>query len=299
MSTPRITQRLMVQHSLTSLQLGMSRLSDTQEKLSTGRQINRPSDSPTGTNDAMRLRAQIAADTQHARNMQDGIAWMGTTDSAMSSMFDQVQRARDLLVQGASTGNTSPEARTAIATELTQIRESLFGLANTAYLGRPVFGGATGNPVAYTKDAAGNVTYVGDTNAVNRRIGEGVDVPVNVIGADALGDDTSGLFAVLNNAINDLTANPTNISSSLGGLDAVTEKLKTAQADLGTRYARVEAAQTRMNSTTLDNKSALSDVENVDIAEAIMNLQLQQTAYQGALGATAQVIQRSLLDFLH
>jgi flagellar hook-associated protein 3 FlgL len=298
MSTPRITQRLMVQHSLSSLQLGMNRLADTQEKLSTGRQINRPSDSPTGTNDAMRLRAQIAADDQHARNMQDGLAWMGTTDSAMSSMFDQVERARDLLVQGASTGNTSLEARTAIATELTQIRESLFGLANTAYLGRPIFGGATGSPVAYTKDAAGTVTYVGDATEVNRRIGDGVDVAINVVGTDALGNDASGLFAVLNTAITDLTTNPANLGSSLNGLDAVTEKLKTAQADLGTRYARIESAQTRMSSTTLDNKSALSDVENVDIAEAVMNLQLQQVAYQGALGATAQVIQRSLLDFL-
>jgi flagellar hook-associated protein 3 FlgL len=297
--TTRITQRLMVQHSLNSLQLGMGRLSDTQEKLSTGRQINRPSDSPTGTNDAMRLRAQIAADTQHLRNVQDGLAWMGQTDSTMQSMLDQVRRARDLLVQGASTGNTSAEARGAIATELGQLHDSLFGLANTASLGRPIFGGTTGNTAAFVKDTAGNVTYQGDSNPVTRRIGTGVDVPINVVGSTAFGDDTTGLFAVLQDAISALSSPTGDVTPALGNLDAVTEKMKTALADLGTRYARVEDAQTRLSSTTLDNKSALSDVENVDIAEAIMNLQLQQVAYQGALGATAQVIQRSLLDFLH
>jgi flagellar hook-associated protein 3 FlgL len=39
-------------------------------------------------------------------------------------------------------------------------------------------------------------------------------------------------------------------------------------------------------------------VENVDIAKAIVDLQMQEVAYQAALGATARVIQPSLLDFL-
>ncbi len=303
MGTPRITQRLMTEHSLAALQLGLGRLADTQEKLSTGRQINRPSDSPTGTNDAMRLRAQIAADTQHSRNAQDGLAWMGTTDATMTSMLDQVRRARDLLVQGSSTGSNGPDARAAIASELTQIKESLFGLANTSYLGRPVFGGTTDQPAAYVKQTdpvtgAVSVQYQGDGNAVNRRIADGVDVPVNVVGTAAFSAGADDLFSVLDTAISDLSGNPGALSGSLGKLDAVTENMKTQLADLGARYGRVEDAQTRLSSTTLDNQSALSDVENVDIAKAIVDLQMQQVAYQGALGATAKVIQPSLLDFL-
>ena len=73
MSSARITQRLMVERSLSSLQLGLGRLSTAQEKLSTGRVINRPSDSPTGTNDAMRLRADLAANAQYSRNADDGL----------------------------------------------------------------------------------------------------------------------------------------------------------------------------------------------------------------------------------
>ena len=164
MSTPRITQRQMVTNSLTAMQLSFSRLSTSQEKLSTGRNINRPSDSPTGTNDAMRLRAQLASDTQYARNAQDGLGYMGTIDSTMTSMVDQVNRARDLLVQGASTGSQGPEARQALATELGQIRDSLIGLANTQYLGRPVFAGTEDTPVAY--DATG--AYKGDAHPVTR-----------------------------------------------------------------------------------------------------------------------------------
>lgn len=294
MTGPRITQRLMVAHSLSALQLGLNRLADTQEKLSTGRQINRPSDSPTGTNDAMRLRAQLAADAQHARNAQDGLSWMGQTDSTLTSMLDNVNRARDLLTQGASTGNSGPDARAAIAAEMRQIRDSLLSLANTQYLGRPIFGGTTDSPVAYDTTGA----FVGDQNAVNRTIGTGVSVQVNVTGQGAFSANGDDLFTVLGDAIDQLTNNPGVLGSTMDRLDAVTEQMKTAQADVGTRYGRVESALTRLNETTLDNQSALSEVENVDIAKAVVDLQLQQVAYQASLGATAKVIQPSLLDFL-
>ncbi len=298
MSSPRITQRLMVEHSLSALQLGLGRLADTQEKLSTGRQINRPSDSPTGTNDAMRLRAQLAADSQHARNAQDGLAWLGMTDSTLTSMTDSVRRARDLLVQGATTGSSDNESRAAIASELGQIRDSLVGLANTQYLGRPIFGGTTGSTAAYTQDAAGNVTFQGDSHPVNRSVGEGVSVQVNVAGPAAFSTGADDLFKVLGDAIGQLQGSPGALGGTLDRLDTVTAQMKTAHAEVGTRYGRLESTLTQLNGTTLDNQSALSEVENVDMAKAVVDLQLQQVAYQASLGATAKVIQPSLLDFL-
>jgi len=48
----------------------------------------------------------------------------------------------------------------------------------------------------------------------------------------------------------------------------------------------------------LDVKSQLSGVEDIDLAKIIMELQMQEVAYQGALGAASKVIQPSLQDFL-
>ena len=294
MTTQRITQRMMVQGSLTALQAGLGRLSDSQEKLSTGRQINRPSDDPTGTNEAMRLRAQLAADTQNARNAQDGLSWLGQTDSTLQSMLDSVARARDLMVQGASTGGSGPDARAAIAQELTQIRSGLISDANTQILGRPIFGGTTGGTAAY--DASG--TFIGNGNAVNRTVSDGVSVQVNTTGPAVFSAGSDDLFSVLGDAITQLGSNPTALSGTLDRLDSVTEQMKSGLADVGTRYGRVQTAQDRLSSTSLDNQSALSDVENVDVAKAIVDLQMQQVAYQASLGATARVMQPSLLDFL-
>lgn len=295
----RITQRLMTERSLNAMQLGMERLSRSQEQLSTGRLINRPSDSPTGTNNAMRLREQLAADAQHARNASDGLAWLGRTDNTLTTMSDQVNRARELILRGASTGNTGPQAREALATEIDQLRESLLSLANTEHLGRPLFGGTTGNGVAYEKAADGTITYAGAAGTtIKRTVGAGVEVTINTVGPGAFGDDTTGLFAVLQRAADNLRTDPAGLSTDLQDLDTVKDKMLTALADVGTRYGRVESALQTVKDATLDMQASLSEVENVDIAKAIVDLQMQEVAYQAALGATARVIQPSLIDFL-
>jgi flagellar hook-associated protein 3 FlgL len=294
MSTPRITQRLITAHSLSALQTGLNRLSVTQEQLSTGRTINRPSDNPTGTNDAMRLRAALAAKTQYSRNAEDGTSWLNDADSTLTSMLDEVSRARDLILQGASDGNNDTASRQALATELTSLRAGLLDQANAQHLGRPLFGGTTAGSAAY--DSGG--TFVGDTNDVNRTVGDGVTIPVNVTGPQAFAAGGTDLFAVLDSAISTLSSDSSAVSTDLSNLDAVTGSMKTALSTIGTRTNRIETASNILDSTTLDTKAALSDVENVDIASAIVDLQMQEVAYQASLGATSRVIQPSLMDFL-
>lgn len=295
MSTPRITQRLMVERSLGSLQTGLGRLARSQEQLSTGRVINRPSDSPTGTNDAMRLRAQITSDTQHARNASDGLGYLGRTDEVLSTMVDRLRRARDLVVQGASTGSAGPQAREAIAAELEQIRTSMLSLANTQHMGRSLFGGTSGSPQAYAADG----TFIGDRNAVVRVVGDDMSVTVNTTGPTAFETpEGDNLFGILDRAIADMRTAPGDLPQSLDRIDAVQATMLSAVADVGTRYGRVEDVLSTLGATEISNKNALSEVENVDIAKAIVDLQMQEVAYQSALGATARVLQPSLLDFL-
>ncbi|HEY0773368.1 MAG TPA: flagellar hook-associated protein FlgL [Nocardioidaceae bacterium] len=295
MSSIRITQRLMVERSLTAMQTGAGRLARSQEQLSTGRQINRPSDSPTGTNSAMRLREELSAAAQHARNASDGLAWLGRTDNTLTTMVDQTRRSRDLMLQGAN-GATGQQAKDAIAAELTQIRESLLSLANTQHLGRPIFGGTTDGGAAYGTTTG---AYVGQPapSEIKRTVGNGVEVTINTVGPDAFSAAGTDLFEVLDDAITTLKAGG-NPAAHLDDLDAVMKTMLSELADVGTRYGRVESALASVNSSTLDMQAALSEVENVDIAKAIVDLQMQEVAYQAALGATARVIQPSLLDFL-
>src|SRR5690606_23393672 len=109
-----------------------------QERLSSGRIINRPSDSPTGTVAAMQLRSERRMMQQYVRNADDGLGWLNTLDATLTSISSQLNRVRDLTLQAMSSGAAaSAEAREALAVEVENIREALIGLANTRYLDRP------------------------------------------------------------------------------------------------------------------------------------------------------------------
>jgi flagellar hook-associated protein 3 FlgL len=296
----RITQRLMVEGSLASLQSGLGRLARTQEQLHTGRVINRPSDNPIGTSSAMRLRSETAAQTQYARNAEDGVGWLGQIDNTLTSMLDQVRRSRNLALQGASTGSTSQASREAMAAEVEQIREALLSQANTKYLGRPVFGGTTAGKEAYdmTTGVYAGERLAGPGTTVERTVADGVRVRVDVTGPEAFGDGDDSLFKVLDDVVRHLRTDPAALAADLDRLDAAQTRIHTAVADVGTRYGRLEKAAQTAKDVTLDLQASLSEVENVDLAKAMVDLQLQEVAYQAALATTGRVLQPSLIDFL-
>ena len=77
MAFTRVTQSMMSKGSVAAMQTSLSRLAKLQEQLSTGRVLNRPSDSPTDPASALRMRAATAPQQQFQRNAQDGLAWLG------------------------------------------------------------------------------------------------------------------------------------------------------------------------------------------------------------------------------
>jgi flagellar hook-associated protein 3 FlgL len=290
----RITQRSVATSSLAGLQAALARLQDTQTKLSSGKAISRPSDSPTGTMAALRLRADVDRYDQLDRNAADGLARLGTTDNALTDGLSVLREVRDAVVQGAN-GSLSATDREALADEVDGLRASLLAVANTRYLQQPIFAGTAGASAAY--DASG--AYQGDSGTVTRTIAPGVKVPVNATGPDVFGPAGNDIFKVLSDISDDLRNNPSNLTTTdLSALDAGYLRMQNALSAVGSRYHQIEIMQARNQANQLESKTQLSDVEGVDLPGATVDLQMQEVAYQAALGATAKAIQPSLVDFL-
>lgn len=295
MAITRVTHNMLSQRSLSSLQLGLGRLAHTQEQISSGKVLARPSDSPGDTVSAMRVRSSLADQKQYVRNGQDAQAWLQQADSTLSSMIDQAQRCRDLALQGANSGSLNAAAREALATEVDQLRESLLAASNTTYLGRPIFGGVTPGTTAYATSGVFN----GTAGTLTRVVGDGAKVQVNVNGPDVFGANGSNLFDELSQLSTALRAGDTTaVRACITDLDTVTNKMTTVHSDVGTKEARVERAVQDANDAILGLTKSLSDLEDVDLPKATVDLQAQEAAYQAALAATARVMQPSLLDFL-
>jgi flagellar hook-associated protein 3 FlgL len=60
----------------------------------------------------------------------------------------------------------------------------------------------------------------------------------------------------------------------------------------------LENLEARNEGVTIEMRSALSETEDVDLAEAILDLKGQEAAYTAALSVTGRILDRSLLDFL-
>ncbi|NYG58698.1 flagellar hook-associated protein 3 FlgL [Nocardioides daedukensis] len=295
MALGRVTQNMMVRQSLTAIETNSSRAAKLQEQLASGRRLNRPSDSPTDTIEAMRVRAEAAANKQFAANAQDGIGWLGQLDTTLASMTSQVRRARELALTGANEGAMSPASREALAVEVDQIRESLITQANTDYLGRPVFGGVTAGSKAYDADG----TYIGTPAAVNRTVADGVSVRVDVDGLAVFGTAGDSLFddlAALSSALR--AGDGDEIRAGIDILAGRMTDLTNTQVDVGIRQKRLDDVLASSVDTELTLTARLSDLEDVDLVKTAIDVKLADVAYQASLASSARVLSTSLMDYL-
>lgn len=293
----RVTDNSIHTRVLANLQRNLAKSEKIQDQLSSGKQLNRPSDSPTGTVSSLQLRAEARANEQYARNADNGLGWLSTTESTLGSVSTLINRARDLTVQALNTGANSEQANAALATEIEQIRESVIAYANTTYLDRPIFGGTTAKPVAYEPDG----TYAGDSGETKRTVGAGENgkIRVDINGPDAFGTGADSVFAVLKSLSDSIRAGDRDaLAQGLTNLDKTATYVKTGISEIGSRYNRVNQMKDSAQDRLLTVTSQLSEIEDIDLPKTIMEMQLQQTSYQAALAAAAKVIQPSLIDFL-
>lgn len=290
----RITDSAMRTQSLANLQATASRLAGLQAQLSSGRQITTPSDDPSGTVRALQLRSELRRSSQYTANASDALGWLTTADTSFSQAVSLVQSARTLVVQGLNTGTTDQAGANAIADQIDSLRNALLGVSNTVYNGRPIFGGTTAGAVAY--DPSGN--YVGDLGTVSRAVGSNATVQLNASGPAVFGAAGSDVFTVLSNISATLRTNPSALGPQLGALDTALSRISSAQALAGATYKRVQTAQSVQTGNSTALTSALSDVQDIDMAEMAVKVSSANVTYQAALQTTANISQVSLLNFL-
>jgi flagellar hook-associated protein 3 FlgL len=293
----RVTEGMTSARVLADIQAVSEQMSATQERIASGKRITKPSDDPFGAGRALQLRADSAQTSQYSRNVDDANSWQTVADTALASISDAVNRASNLVIQGAN-ATTNAQGRAAISAELTQLVDQIKSDANAQFAGRYVFSGTKTTTPPYA--AGTNDAFAGDTNAVNREIGPGVQMQVNSIGSSVIGDDTSGLLKQLRDAIADLNSgNQTALSTTdLKNLSAAGDRITNERAIVGARAGRLDAASARLDQVLGVNTKLLSNTEDADMAQTAIDFSTQQAVYTAALRAGAQLIQPSLLDFL-
>lgn len=294
----RITGEMMVTNSLRRLTTRLEGYERAQSQLATGRRMLAPSDDPSGAGRALALRATMRASEQEVRHAADAQAWLSMADSQMQAAVERLQRARELAVRGAN--SLGAEERRAIAVELEGVRDEMAAIANSTHGGRPLFAGyASGDAVA---QVGGVWTYQGDDGAITRRVGPSENVQVNVTAGDVFGfgSPDGDVFTMLDELVTALQGpDPVAaVTAGIGRIDAARQHIGDAQARVGAASNWVESARRRSDDALLGARGQLAEVQDVNIAEAIMELQTQEVAYNATLQALARALPPSLATFL-
>lgn len=266
--------------------------------LAAGDRVTRASENPVDAAALLRVDASISAITSYQRSITDARGWLNTADAALSDAVNILGSAGSLAIAGANSSR-DPQQREAIAMELESLATQLASDANAQYLGTSVFAGHSTKAVTYDA-ATSSWLFTGTAGNVNRQIDASsvVDVALNgeeVFGYTA-GDDVFTVLQDLADAVR--SGNVTTISAVGVRLDARVADVADALETVGTRTNAVDRLADRLDLTAVDLQTNRSEIGEVDLTKAVLDVQAAQSAYQAAVAAAGQVGTISLLDFI-
>lgn len=350
----RITNNMMVENTIRSINDNARRLVKAQERMTTQSNIQLPSDDPVTATRILKYRNYVANVEQSQKNVDDAISWQEVTESALGDLGDVIKRLKELTVQ-ANNGTLTDEDKQKLKVEVGQLKEDVIQIMNTSYAGRYVFGGFTTDEEPYESASTtlgDKVTFKGqymnlggpmsasvsDTDiidfctanadqiyqnngpqSIKYNIGYGSQITVNIEGQNVIGEGNgSNLFDTIDLLLlgldgetsyktAEITTDPTTVivqtneldlDAVLTGLNQELDRVLTERSFLGARMSYLDMTKDRLSNDVITYTKLLSTSEDVDAAEASIELSTSQYVYEASLSVGAKVISKSLVDYL-
>jgi flagellar hook-associated protein 3 FlgL len=140
-------------------------------------------------------------------------------------------------------------------------------------------------------------------------------ITVTITGTPAANDEFEiqpaqelDMFAMLEDLATTLEGGPggggtkaefnTNIGAAIANLDQALDRVVGVRAEVGARLSAIDQAESTREDEAVDLQSLLSDLRDVDYAQAISKLNQQYAGLQAAQAAYTRIAQMSLFDYL-
>ena len=301
----RITNQMSAQMTLSGIETALDRLDTTQQELSTGKQINQPSDNPSGTALTLQLNTELSNLGSYSSQVTDGTGWSQASTAAMSDITNAVQRIQELTVEAANGTQTTADMQ-ASAQEVNQLIDEIKQDANTQYNGQYVFSGSATSTQPY--QSGSNDAYAGNTATVSRTIGPNTTLTVNanlqsVLGTGQTVSGQPGGDGLLLNTLRNISdamqsGDSSAVNADMSQLTTNFNSLTGLSANVGAVQDRLQMASSRIETMQNSDTQVLSNTQDADMASTEISYSTQQAALTAALQAGASIVQQSLMNFL-
>lgn len=286
----RVSNQMMANTIQRNLSKQTERLIKLQEQISTGRLINRPSDDPIGMAQALSYRKNIASLDQYNENIANAKLHIELMDSILEAATDLLDEAKRYVADAQTDFNTT------YADQVSDLREQMLGLANSKSNGNFLFAGDINNAEPFDV----NGVYSGDDGAKEFLIGDnGSQVGIESDGSVIFGTSPNSIFEILDNLETALNAgDPVAVQAQLTPITDAIENFDTIRSINAGKYKLLEATESHYEKFKVNVQGMLSSVEDADMAQSVIELQVQEASYESTLATAAQIIRPSLIDFL-
>ena len=305
----KISTHLLFDRGSAQMSNVQTQLAKSQAQLAQGKQIINASDAPNQAATIQRLKSILNKQESYQSSLDTIKARLQGEDSTLQNVSDLLVRAKEVAVQGANDTLNAGD-RKALATEMQALRDQMLSLANTKDSnGNYLFAGSRVKQPAFVETVNGSPEYRGDQTRMNVRVGDQRSIPINRTGTDAFvpvaridaDGKTSGIgfFQVMDNLITGLnTSKGPDIRRGVGELDDLMQGLSMARANIGTNLNVVDQQSSVIEDTTLNLKTTLSSIEDLDYASAITKMNQQMMSLEAAQASFAKVSQLNLFNYI-
>ena len=278
-----------------------------QQQIATGQRILTPSDDPISAARVLDVSQSQSINTQYGRNRQYANNTLVEVDGALSSVTALLQEVRDMAVASENVLLKDSD-RAFQASELSSRFDQMLGLANTRdALGNYLFSGFQTDTPAFVKSATG-ATYQGDMGQQLLQVEATRQMAVSSPGQTVFQGGGQDIFQTLTDLINLLNtpvvtpadqANLTaGLTAALNNMDLALNNVGTVRASVGSRLQEIEALNIFGQDRNLQYSQALSELQDLDYAQALTKLSQQQTTLEAAQRSFATVSKLSLFNFI-
>jgi flagellar hook-associated protein 3 FlgL len=332
----KITNRMLYDQVNRDISRNTELLFKLNSQISSAKLINKPSDDPLGLSSVLSYRTELSSFTQYGKSIDYSTGWLNRMDSILQDTDDLLGRASELAIQQVSSTATAA-TRTGAAEEVKQLREEVLSNANAKYGNKYMFSGTMTQTQPYldvdvskwqgvvstlppapttpegtsVMDQNTNTMYVlnngewkniyqGNDSTFSVQIGKGSTAQTNIPGSEVFTSNQQGnVYMTLLNLEKALRDNDSaGISGALTDINNSATVISNNLAKVGAIVNKLDHTKTVLNRATVDTKSSVSDIEDLDYAEAITALQNQQTIYQATLKSASMITGLSLVDYI-
>jgi flagellar hook-associated protein 3 FlgL len=289
---------------------GQSRLAKSQAQLASSKQVNSPSDAPDQAATIERFKSMIGRQDSYETALNMVSNRLQAEESALSGVSDLMLRMKELAIQAAN-DTMGAEDKRVLAIEMQGLRDQALSLANTRDTsGNYIFGGSRVQAPPFVPDVNGQPVYQGDQTQMRVPVGDqrtvllnrsGTETFTSVVRTDDKGDSTAvGFFQVIDDVIDGMRNNKAAaLGRGIGELDQLQNNMSLALAEVGTDQNVLESQKEVLDDTRLSLKTVLSDIEDLDYAKAITEMNKQMLALEAAQSSFAKISQLNLFNYIN